>query len=108
MATMLEEVGGRVPAAEELEYAHVNTSAVELLVMSLDRLEEDRALTAEEAWHLTDFARGVRMSGESLIEWANEIESDVETIYMNSRPLSPIGDIPPNKSLGEQAQVASR
>src|SRR5439155_3619762 len=90
-ATMLQEVGGSIPTAKDLDYAHVNTSAVELLVMSLNRGGSDLVLTAEEAWHLTDFARGVRMTAESLTEWANEIESDVETIYANNRPLGGAG-----------------
>jgi hypothetical protein len=92
-ATMLEKVGGQIPTAAELSLAldKINTSAVELLQISLDRWREDEGvvLTAAQAWHLTDFARGVQGIGESLSKWGDEIESEVWTIYANNRDRLP-------------------
>jgi hypothetical protein len=86
-STMLEEKGGRVPTDIELDeaYGNINTEAVEYLRMSLDLWREDidLVLTAEQAWHLTYFARSIELLGESLRGWGKEIAGDVEAIMAN-------------------------
>jgi putative SOS response-associated peptidase YedK len=81
-----------VPTEEQLAVvANLLSSAgesVNILTMNLDeelrRIHDDRklVLTAEQSWHLTYWADGIRLDAEMLIRWAAEVVKQVETLYM--------------------------
>lgn len=83
--TMLTHIGeaARLPTEEELAAASLAlgeaTEPVNCLEMNLGR--DDIRLTAEEAWHLTHFARRLELEAWAIQKEAESIRERTEAIY---------------------------
>jgi hypothetical protein len=45
-------------------------------------------ISAAEAWHVTEYARNLRRDAEGFLDWAKELEHDVEWLWSEQSPAA--------------------